>query len=102
MQLLSSFGAEYYLYLRRFKEAYVTLDRAIQVAPDADNARAVKAGVLMSEGRLPEADQEIAKIPADAFDDFIVNNRLNLFLYERKFKEATDFMQRRHAGASGR
>jgi tetratricopeptide (TPR) repeat protein len=49
----------------------------------------------MSEGRLAEADQELAKIPADAFDDFIVNNRLNQFLYERKFKEATDFMQRR-------
>ena len=95
VQLLSSFGAEYYFYLRRFKEAYVGLDRAIQIAPDADNARAVKAGVLMSEGRLAEADQELAKIPANAFDDFIVNNRLNQFLYERKFKEATDFMQRR-------
>jgi TolB-like protein/Tfp pilus assembly protein PilF len=94
VQLLSSFGAEYYLYLRRFKDAYITLDRAIQVAPDADNARAVKAGVLMSEGRLPEADQEMAKIPSDAFDDFIVNNRLNLFLYERKYQEATDFMHR--------
>ena len=95
VQLLSSFGAEYYLYLRRFNDAYVTLDRAIQVAPDSDNARAVKAGVLMSEGRLPEADQEMAKIPADAFDDFIANNRLNLFWYERKYKEAADFMQRR-------
>src|SRR6059058_3996087 len=95
VQLLSSFGAEYYLYLRRFKEAHVTIDRAIQIAPDADNARAVKAGVLMSEGRLAEADQELVKVPANAFDDFIVNNRLNQFLYERKFKEATDFMQRR-------
>ena len=95
VQLLSSVGAEYYLYLRRFKEAYVGLDRAIQIAPDADNARAVKAGVLMSEGRLAEADQELAKIPANAFDDFIVNNRLNQFLYEHKFKEATDFMQLR-------
>ena len=95
VQLLSSFGAEYYLYLRRFKDAYVSLDRAIQIAPDADNARATKAGVLMSEGRLPEADQEFAKIPLDAFDDFIVNSRMNKFLYERKFKEATDFMQRR-------
>ena len=80
VQLLSSFGAEYYLYLRRFNDAYVTLDRAIQVAPDADTARAVKAGVFMSEGRLPEADQEMASIPADAFDDFIVNNRLYLLL----------------------
>ncbi len=95
VQLLSSFGAEYYLYLRRFKDAYVSLDRAIQIAPDADNARAVKAGVFMSEGRLPEADKELAKVPLDAFDDFIVSNRMNQFLYERKFKETTDFMQRR-------
>jgi TolB-like protein/Flp pilus assembly protein TadD len=95
VQLLSSFGSEYYFYLRRFKDAYALLDRAIQVAPDADNVRASKAGVLMSEGRLPEADQEMINIPADSFDDFIVSNRLNQFLYERKFKEATDFMQRR-------
>ena len=95
VQLLSSFGGEYYLYLRRFNDAYVTLDRAIQVAPDSDTARAVKAGVLMNEGRLPEADQEIASIPADAFDDFIAYNRLSLFLYERKYKEVTDFMRRR-------
>ena len=80
VQLLSSFGGEYYLYLRRFNDAYVTLDRAIQVAPDSDTARAVKAGVFMNEGRLPEADQEMARIPADAFDDFIVNNRLSLLL----------------------
>jgi TolB-like protein/Tfp pilus assembly protein PilF len=95
VQLLSSFGSEYYVYLRRFNDAYVTLDRAIQVAPDADTARAVKAGVFMNEGRLPEADQEMASIPADAFDDFIANNRLSLFLYERKYKEVTDFMRRR-------
>jgi len=95
VQLLSSFGSEYYLYLRRFNDAYVTLDRAIQVAPDADTARAIKAGVFMNEGRLPEADREMASIPADAFDDFIANNRLNLFLYERKYKEVTDFMRRR-------
>ena len=95
VQLLSSFGAEYYVYLRRFKEAYVGLDRAIQIAPDADNARATKAGVLMAEGRLPEADQELEKIPLGAFDDFIVNSRMNQFLYERRFEEAADFMRRR-------
>ena len=87
VQLLSSFGSEYYLYLRRFKDAHASLDRAIQVAPDADNLRADKAGVLMSEGRLPEADQEMEKIPLDAFDDFIVTSRISLFLYERKYKE---------------
>ena len=95
VQLLSSFGSEYYVYLRRFNDAYVTLDRAIQVAPDSDTARAIKAGVFMNEGRLPEANQEMASVPADAFDDFIANNRLSLFLYERKYKEVTDFMRRR-------
>jgi TolB-like protein/Tfp pilus assembly protein PilF len=95
VQLLSSFGSEYYVYLRRFNDAYVTLDRAIQVAPDSHTARAIKAGVFMNEGRLPEANQEMASIPADAFDDFIANNRLYLFLYERNYKEVTDFMRRR-------
>jgi TolB-like protein/Tfp pilus assembly protein PilF len=95
VQLLSSFGSEYYVYLRRFNDAYVTLDRAIQVAPDADVARAIKAGLFMNEGRLSEAEQEMATVPADAFDDFIANNRLNLLLYERNYKEVTDFMRRR-------
>jgi tetratricopeptide (TPR) repeat protein len=95
VRLLSSVGNEYYLYLRRFQDAYSFLDRAIQVAPDADNARANKAAVLMSEGRLPEADQEFAKIPLHAFDDFVVSGRLNLFLYERRYSEATDFVDRR-------
>jgi len=95
VQLLSSFGSEYYVYLRRFNDAYVTLDRAIQVAPDSDTARAIKAGVFMNEGHLREANQEMASIPADAFDDFIANNRLSLFLYERKYTEVTDFIRRR-------
>src|SRR5436190_3708682 len=95
VRLLSSVGNEYYLYLRRFQEAYAFLDRAIQVAPDADNARANKAAVFLSEGRVPEADQELAKIPLDAFDDFVVYGRLNLFLYERRYSEATDFVRLR-------
>jgi len=95
VQLLSSFGSEYYVYLRRFSDAYVTLDRAIQVAPDSDTSRAIKAGVFMNEGRLAEADQEMARVPVDDFDDFIVNNRMSLWLYEHKYKEAADFMRRR-------
>jgi len=95
VQLLSSFGSEYYVYLRRFSDAYITLDRAIQVAPDSDTSRAIKAGVFMNEGRLAEADQEMARVPVDDFDDFIVNNRMSLWLYEHKYKEAADFMRRR-------
>ena len=55
----------------------------------------------MSEGRLPEADQELAKIPLDAFDDFIVNSRMNQFLYERKFKRRL-ILCAAVSGASGR
>jgi tetratricopeptide (TPR) repeat protein len=49
----------------------------------------------MNEGRLAEADQEMARVPVDDFDDFIVNNRMSLWLYEHKYKEAADFMRRR-------
>ena len=95
VQLLSAFGSEYYVWLRRFAEAHVNIDRAIQIAPDADNARAVKAGVFIAEGRLPEADQEMAKIPAYIFDDFVLNNRVYLFLCERKYEETIDLIRRR-------
>ncbi len=94
VQLLSSVGAEFYVYLRRFDDAHRMLDRAMQVAPDADTARASKAGVFLSEGRLPEAGKVMSGVPADAFDDFVANNRITLLMYERKYKEATDYMHR--------
>ena len=71
VQLLSSFGAEYYVYLRRFKEAYVGLDRAIQIAPDADNARATSlddAGRIClrpSQRRILVAHQGITDVPRE-------------------------------------
>src|SRR5213080_3805971 len=48
VQLLTSVGNEFYLYLRRFDDALASIDRALQIAPDAAGEHANKAGVLQA------------------------------------------------------
>src|ERR1044071_9119285 len=60
VQLLSSVGNEFYLYLRRFDDALASIDRALQVAPEGAGQHANKAVVLQAAGRLDEARQEVA------------------------------------------
>ena len=83
--LLSSMGGEFYYYLRRFDQAYAALDRALAIAPDSETAHSGKAGVLQSEGRLTEAVQELARIPENSTDDFVIVSRITQAMYERDF-----------------
>ena len=88
VQLLNSMANEFYLYLRRFDDALAILDRALQVAPDANTTVANKAAVLQTMGRLDEARAELAKIPSGWTDDFTVAAFLSQALYDRRFDEA--------------
>ena len=88
VQLLNSMANEFYLYLRRFDDALAILDRALQVAPDANTTVANKAAVLQTMGRLDEARAELAKIPSGWTDDFTVAAFLSQTLYDRRFDEA--------------
>ncbi len=72
-QLLGSLGGEFYTYLRRFDDARAAIDRALEISPDSASTRATKAVTFQNEGRLDEAAQELARIPADATDDFVVS-----------------------------
>ena len=85
IQLLSSMGNEFYAYLRRFGDAEAVLDRALQIAPDSANARANKAGVLQLAGKLADAAHELAQIPDDVVDDWVIGCRLQQAIYERQF-----------------
>jgi tetratricopeptide (TPR) repeat protein len=94
-QLLGSLGGEFYTYLRRFDEARAAMDRALEISPDSASTRASKAGTFQSEGRLDEAAQELARIPADATDDFVVSARIGQAVYERHFDTAISVIERK-------
>ncbi|MFL6415854.1 MAG: tetratricopeptide repeat protein [Bryobacteraceae bacterium] len=93
--LLSSVGGEFYLYLRRFDDARAVLDRALQISPDSGPVHATKAGVFQNEGRLAEAAQELAHIPEDSTDDFVINSVLSQAIYERQFDRAICVIERK-------
>ncbi len=94
-QLLGSIGGEFYAYLRRFDDARAALDRALEISPDSSSARASKAGVFQNEGRLNEAAQELARIPADVMDDFVVPVQVGQAIYERDFDKAISVIERK-------
>ncbi|MEY2480576.1 MAG: eukaryotic-like serine/threonine-protein kinase [Verrucomicrobiota bacterium] len=95
VRLLSSMGAEFYNYLRRWNDAYAVLNRALEIAPDAQSGRANKASVLQNEGRLQDAAKELALIPGDATDDWVVGNRIQQALLERRYDDAIKIIERK-------
>ena len=95
VQLLTSVGNEFYLYLRRFDDALASIDRALQIAPDAAGEHANKAVVLQAVGRIDEARQELALVPDDVLDDWVVAARISQAMYERNFSEAINIVERK-------
>jgi TolB-like protein/Flp pilus assembly protein TadD len=94
-QLLGSLGGEFYAYLRRFDDARAAIDRALEISPDSGSVRASKAVSFQNEGRLDEAAEELARIPADATDDFVVAPRINQAIYERQFDKAISIIEQK-------
>ena len=93
--LLNDMGNEFYFYLRRFDDGYAMLDRALQIAPDSASARANEVDLLQAQGRLEEADHELARIPEDATDYWVVSARGNQALYKRQYDEAAKVFERK-------
>jgi TolB-like protein len=95
VQLLTTVGNEFYLYLRRFDDALASIDRALQIAPDAEGEHANKAVVLQAAGRIDEARQELALVPDDVLDDWVVAARITQAMYERRFGGAINIVERK-------
>ena len=95
IQLLNSVGNEFYAYLRRFDDALAVVDRAIQLAPDDEVGHAGKAGLFQASGRLEEAGRELARVPPDLTNDWIIGTRLVQAFYERQFDEAIKIAERK-------
>ncbi|MDB6035884.1 MAG: hypothetical protein JWM16_6222 [Verrucomicrobiales bacterium] len=86
--LLNDMGSTFYAYLRRFDDAHALTDQALRIAPDSAPDRATKAGLFQAEGRLEEARRELARIPEDASDEFVIGARIQQAIYERRFDDA--------------
>jgi TolB-like protein/Tfp pilus assembly protein PilF len=95
VQLLSSVGNEFYLYLRRFDDAVAYMDRALQVAPEAAGEHANKAVALQAAGRIDQARQELALVPDDVLDDWVIATRATQAMYERRFSDAINIVERK-------
>jgi len=95
VQLLSAVGNEFYMYLRRFDDALASSDRALQIAPDAAGVHANKAVVLQTAGRLDGARQELALVPDEALDDWVVAARITQAMYERRFSDVINVVERK-------
>jgi TolB-like protein/Tfp pilus assembly protein PilF len=85
VSLLSAVGGEFYLYLRRFDDARRAVDRALEIATDSETAHAIKASILQNEGRLAEAAEQLARVPQNSTENYVVSNRITQALYERDF-----------------
>jgi TolB-like protein/Tfp pilus assembly protein PilF len=93
--LLGSMGGDFYRYLRRFDEARACLDRALEISPDSEETHVLKAAVLQNEGRLSDAAGELAQIPRDSIDDFVLGARVVQAMYERRFDTAVEVVERK-------
>jgi TolB-like protein/Tfp pilus assembly protein PilF len=88
LQLLVSFGGECLNFLRRFDEAQAMIDRALEISPNDESALATKASLFQTEGRWGEAAQQLARIPADSTDDFVVLMRSAQAWFQGRFDDA--------------
>ena len=86
--LLNDMGLTFYVYLRRFDDAHALIDIALGIAPDSVAERANKTALFQAEGRLEEARRELARIPGDASDDWVINTRIQQAIYERNYDNA--------------
>jgi tetratricopeptide (TPR) repeat protein len=67
----------------------------LQVAPEGAGEHANKAQVLQAAGRIDEARKELALIPDDVLDDWVVAARVTQAAYERRFDDAINIVERK-------
>lgn len=74
--------------LRRWADAQAAIDRALEIAPNDEEAITVKADNFQSEGRLDEAAKLLVRLPKDSTDPYVLNLRAWQAMCERKFDQA--------------
>jgi TolB-like protein/Tfp pilus assembly protein PilF len=100
VQLFVSEGSEFLVYRRRYDEALVALDRALQISPGELGALTGKAYVFQQQGRLPEASAILAQVPPATTDDIFISIQIEQDLYERRYDKLNERTKRKLDSAS--
>jgi tetratricopeptide (TPR) repeat protein len=79
--------------MRLFDEAETVLDRVLEISPGNEAVLAGKAAIFQGQGRLKEAAEVLAKIPADSQDDAVSIQRFVQLYDERRFDAAVAYVQ---------
>jgi tetratricopeptide (TPR) repeat protein len=79
--------------MRRFTEVHAMVDRAFEISPDDFTIPTVKAQYFQKEGRLAEAAQQLARIPADFSNSLLDLTKALQLSDERRFEGAIAQME---------
>jgi TolB-like protein/class 3 adenylate cyclase/Tfp pilus assembly protein PilF len=93
LQIFEAMGACFDL-LRRYDDAQATFDLALAIAPNEEDVRARKAGIFRDAGRLEDAAEELARIPADSSNAVVRSTRIVQATYERRFNDNISLIDR--------
>ena len=93
VRLLVKTASQIYESLHRYAEAQAAIDRALEIAPNDDEAIAKKADLFQDEGRLDEARECLARLPKDSTNAFVINLRAWQAMDERNFDVAVFWTQ---------
>ncbi len=81
-------ASQIFLPLRRLAEAHTAIDRAAELSPDDENVIAARAELFEMEGRLDEAEKELARAPHDSRNSYLLNVRVVLAVLRRDYPKA--------------
>src|SRR5262249_46381792 len=95
VQLWRSIANELFKYERRYSEAQAALDRAWQISPNDEGIIASKADVFQEEGRIDEAAKQLARLPKDSTDTYIILVRGYQAMHERQFGAAVSVFEQK-------
>jgi TolB-like protein/Flp pilus assembly protein TadD len=91
--LMTTIGSETLTNMRRYDDAQVWLDRALQIAPESVLAKFGKAWTYQVDGRLQDAERVLGAIPQAGEDPQIAWARSYQSLLEHRYGEAVTELQ---------
>jgi serine/threonine protein kinase/Tfp pilus assembly protein PilF len=92
-RLWSTTADQLFIRMRRWSEAEAAIDRALEISPNNEEAIAHKADLFQTAGRLDEAAEELARLPRNSDNLWILALRAQQAVLERKFDEAIFWSQ---------
>ncbi|HEX8279945.1 MAG TPA: tetratricopeptide repeat protein, partial [Chthoniobacterales bacterium] len=87
-RLWSTTADQLFIRFRRWAEAEAALDRALEISPGNEEAIAHRADLFQDQGRLEDAARELARLPQDTDNGYIIGLRAWQAMLERNYDES--------------